>query len=127
MRAVLDTCARQLLTSYGLRSLAPGEPGYVGRYEGDSWQRDGAYHMGTVWSWLLGPFARAHHRVYGDARVAVSFLDPIAQHLNSACIGNVSEIFDGDAPHIARGCFAQAWSVGEILRAWLYLNRHISH
>jgi predicted glycogen debranching enzyme len=127
MRAVLDTCARQLLTSYGLRSLAPGEPGYVGRYEGDSWQRDGAYHMGTVWSWLLGPFARAHHRVYGDARLAVSFLDPIAQHLNSACIGNVSEIFDGDAPHIARGCFAQAWSVGEILRAWLYLDRHISH
>jgi len=127
MRAVVDTCSRQLLTSYGLRSLSPAEPGYVGRYEGNPWQRDGAYHMGTVWSWLLGPFARAHYRVYGDARLAVSFLNPIAQHLDSACMGHVSEIFDGDAPHAARGCFAQAWSVGEILRAWLYLERHTSH
>ena len=123
MRAVVDTCARQLLTSYGLRSLGPAEPGYVGRYEGGPWQRDAAYHMGTVWSWLLGPFARAHYRVYGDARMAMSFLSPIAEHVNGACIGTVSEIFDGDAPHSARGCFAQAWSVGEILRAWLYLER----
>ena len=127
MRAVVDTCARQLLTSYGLRSLAPTEPGYVGRYEGGPWQRDSAYHMGTVWSWLLGPFARAHYRVYGDARMAASFLSPIAEHLNSACIGSVSEIFDGDPPHTARGCFAQAWSVGEILRAWLYLERASPH
>ena len=127
MRAVVDTCARQLLTSYGLRSLAPAERGYVGRYEGGPWQRDSAYHMGTVWSWLLGPFARAHYRVYGDARVAMSFLSPIAEHVHSACIGSVSEIFDGDAPHTARGCFAQAWSVGEILRAWLYLERNASH
>jgi predicted glycogen debranching enzyme len=127
MRAVVDTCARELLTSYGLRSLGPGEPGYIGRYEGGPWQRDSAYHMGTVWSWLLGPFARAHYRVYGDARLAHSFLNPIAQHLNGACIGNVSEIFDGDAPHTARGCFAQAWSVAEILRSWLYLARNILH
>jgi len=67
-------------------------------------RRDSAYHMGTVWSWLLGPFARAHYRVYGDARLAMSFLNPIAQHLNAACIGSVSEIFDGDSPHAARGC-----------------------
>ncbi len=127
MRAVVDTCARELLTSYGLRSLAPSEPGYIGRYEGDAWQRDSAYHMGTVWSWLLGPFARAHYRVYGDARLAMSFLNPIAQHLHGACIGSVSEIFDGDAPHTARGCFAQAWSVAEILRSWLYLERNIPH
>ena len=127
MRAVVDTCARELLTSYGLRSLAPSDPGYIGRYEGDAWQRDSAYHMGTVWSWLLGPFARAHYRVYGDARLAMSFLNPIAQHLNGACIGSVSEIFDGDAPHTARGCFAQAWSVAEILRSWLYLERNIPH
>ncbi len=127
MRAVVDTCARELLTSYGLRSLAPGEAGYIGRYQGDSWQRDSAYHMGTVWSWLLGPFARAHYRVYGDARLAMSFLNPIAQHLHASCLGSVSEIFDGDAPHTARGCFAQAWSVAEILRSWLYLERNISH
>jgi predicted glycogen debranching enzyme len=126
MRAVVDSCARELVTSYGLRSLGASEPGYIGRYEGDSWQRDSAYHMGTVWSWLLGPFARAHYRVYGDAHVAMTFLNPIAQHLNAACIGSVSEIFDGDAPHRARGCFAQAWGVAEILRSWLFLSRLIS-
>ncbi len=126
MRAVVEACARELLTSYGLRSLAPKDPAYRGQYLGDPWQRDAAYHQGTVWSWLLGPFARAHYRVYGDARLAQSFLAPIAQHLNGACLGSVSEIFDGDAPHIARGCFAQAWSVAEILRTWVYLERKIS-
>jgi predicted glycogen debranching enzyme len=127
MRAVVDTCARELVTSYGLRSLARGEPGYIGEYAGSSFQRDSAYHMGTVWSWLLGPFARAHFRVYGDARLANSFLNPIAQHVNAACLGNVSEVFDAEAPHAARGCFAQAWGVAEILRAWLYLDRNVSH
>ncbi len=126
MRAVVEACARELVTSYGLRSLAPKDPAYRGQYTGDPGQRDGAYHQGTVWSWLLGPFARAHYRVYGDARLAQSFLAPIAQHLNEACLGSVSEIFDGDAPHIARGCFAQAWSVAEILRTWVYLERKIS-
>jgi predicted glycogen debranching enzyme len=123
MRAVVDRCAEELLTSYGLRSLSPKEAGYQAHYSGDAYQRDAAYHMGTVWSWLLGPFARAHYRVYGDARLAQSFLEPIAQHVNSDCLGTVSEIFDGDAPHIARGCFAQAWSVAEILRSWVYLER----
>jgi len=124
MRCVVDTCARELLTSYGLRTLSARESAYVGRYEGDVRQRDGAYHQGTVWSWLLGPFTLAHHRVYGDAALAQSFLQPMAQHLRDACIGSISEIFDGDAPHTARGCFAQAWSVGEILRAWARLERH---
>jgi predicted glycogen debranching enzyme len=126
MRAVVERCARDLLTSYGLRSLSPTEEGYIGRFIGDPWQRDAAYHMGTVWSWLLGPFARAHFRTFGDARLAQSYLDPIGEHVNSACIGTVSEIFDGDAPHAARGCFAQAWGVAEILRSWLYLERKIS-
>ena len=125
MRAVVDACGRELLTSYGLRSLSPQDPEYIGRYEGDARQRDAAYHMGTVWAWLLGPFVRAHHRVYGDARLSQSFLAPIAEHLNGACLGTVSEIFDGDAPHTARGWFAQAWSVAEILRSWLYLERKI--
>ena len=126
MRAVVDCCARELLTSHGLRSLSPKEQGYIGRYSGDARQRDAAYHMGTVWTWLLGPFARAHYRVHGDARRAQSFLDPLAQHLDSACLGTISEIFDGDAPHSARGCFAQAWSVAEILRTWIDLERKIS-
>ena len=126
MRAVVDCCARELLTSHGLRSLSPKEQGYIGRYSGDVQQRDGAYHMGTVWTWLLGPFARAHYRVHGDARLAQSFLDPLAQHLDSACLGTINEIFDGDAPHSARGCFAQAWSVAEILRTWIDLERKIS-
>jgi glycogen debranching enzyme len=123
MRAVVECCARELVTSYGLRSLSPQDPGYIGRYAGDPWRRDAAYHQGTVWAWLLGPFARAHYRVYGDALLAQSFLAPIAEHLMSACIGSVSEIFDGDAPHIAAGCFAQAWSVAEILRSWIQLER----
>ncbi len=126
MRAVVERCGRDLLTSYGLRTLNAADPKYLGSYAGNPWQRDAAYHMGTAWAWLLGPFARAHFRVYGDARQAQSLLDPIAQHINAACIGSVSEIFDGDAPHSARGCFAQAWSVAEILRAWIYLERKIS-
>ena len=126
MRAVVECCGRDLLTSYGLRSLSTKDSGYLGAYAGDPWHRDAAYHMGTVWAWLLGPFARAHFRVYGDARLAQSLLEPIAQHLNAACIGTVSEIFDGDAPHSAKGCFAQAWSVAEILRSWIYLERKIS-
>ena len=125
MRAVVERCGRELLTSHGLRSLAPRDPGYIGRYEGDGAQRDAAYHMGTVWGWLLGPYVRAHYRVHGDARLAQSFLEPMAQHLNGACLGTLSEIFDGDAPHSARGCFAQAWSVAEILRSWIYLERKI--
>ncbi len=126
IRAVVDCCGRELLTSYGLRSLSPQDAGFIGRYCGDARQRDAAYHMGTAWTWLLGPFVRAHYRAYGDARLAQSFLEPLAQHLDSACLGTVSEIFDGDAPHTARGCFAQAWSVAEILRSWLYLERKIS-
>jgi predicted glycogen debranching enzyme len=125
-RAVVDCCAQELLTSHGLRSLGPQEHGYIGHYTGDGGQRDAAYHMGTVWAWLLGPFVRAHYRVYGNARLARSFLDPLAQHLESACVGSLSEIFDGDAPHTARGCFAQAWSVAEILRSWIFLERRIS-
>jgi predicted glycogen debranching enzyme len=123
MRAVVDCCGRELLTSHGLRSLSPRDPGYIGSYGGGPAQRDAAYHMGTVWAWLLGPFARAHYRVYGDARLAQSFLGAMPQHLESACLGTVSEIFDGDAPHAARGCFAQAWSVAEILYSWLDLER----
>jgi predicted glycogen debranching enzyme len=117
-RAVVDTCARDLVASHGLRSLAPGSSEYIGAYCGGQVERDGAYHQGTVWGWLLGPFAEAHFRVYGDAERARSFLRPLGGHLREACVGSISEIFDGDAPHRARGCFAQAWSVSETLRVW---------
>jgi predicted glycogen debranching enzyme len=121
-QAIVDVCAHTLLTPYGLRSLAPGEPDYTPRYEGGPRARDAAYHQGTVWTWLLGPFVDAHYRVYRDAAKARSFLEPISLHLQQACLGQVSEIFDAEAPHLPRGCFAQAWSVAEILRAWLDLS-----
>jgi predicted glycogen debranching enzyme len=117
-RAIVDICARHLLTSHGLRSLAPGHPDYVGDYGGDRRQRDAAYHQGTVWGWLIGPFASAHLRVHGDPGLARSFLRPLLQHLTSHGVGSLSEIFDGDAPFTPRGCFAQAWTVAEVLRAW---------
>ena len=117
-RAVVDVCAAELLTPVGLRSLSSGDPHYAGRYTGDSRQRDGTYHQGTVWSWLLGPFALAHYQVYGDPDHAVALLAGLAHHLDEGCIGSVSEIMDGDAPHSPRGCFAQAWGVSETLRAF---------
>jgi predicted glycogen debranching enzyme len=117
-KAVVDICARHLLTSHGLRSLADEDPDYIGHYGGGPLQRDSAYHQGTVWGWLLGPFVTAHYRVYGDAALARSFLSAMEYHLSDACLGSISEIFDGDPPHTPRGCFAQAWSVAEVLRAW---------
>jgi predicted glycogen debranching enzyme len=117
-KKVVDACARHLLTSHGLRSLALDHPEYRGRYTGGPWERDGAYHQGTVWSWLLGPFALAHLRVYGDRAAAEAFLAPLAHHLGDYGVGSLAEIFDGDPPFAPRGCIAQAWSVAETLRAW---------
>lgn len=117
-KAVVDICARRLLTSHGLRSLAPGEPGYQGHYGGGPRERDGAYHQGTVWGWLLGPFVLAHLRVYGDRKSAQSFLEPLGKQIASYGLGTLGEIFDGDSPFTPRGCIAQAWTVGEVLRAW---------
>jgi len=116
--AVVDACARHLLTSYGLRSLAPGEPGYSGHYGGSPRDRDAAYHQGTVWGWLLGPFALAHHRVYHDRRAALRFLEPLGRQIHASGLGTLSEIFDGDPPFTPRGCIAQAWTVAEVLRVW---------
>jgi predicted glycogen debranching enzyme len=117
-RAVVDVCARELLTSYGLRSLGRNEAGYQGRYAGSPEQRDNAYHQGTVWGWLLGPFALAHLRVYGNASEAMSFLQPMSSQIQAAGLGTAGEIFDGDPPFTPNGCIAQAWTVGETLRAW---------
>ena len=121
-QAVVDTCAKHLWTPVGLRSLAPTDPRYVGRYGGGPLQRDGAYHQGTVWSWLLGPFALAHYRVHADADAAREWLSGMEAHLREACVGQISEIFDGDAPFTPRGCFAQAWGVAETLRIWSEIN-----
>jgi len=118
-RAVVDACAQRLWTPVGLRSLAADAPGYVGRYGGGPRERDAAYHQGTVWSWLLGPFALAHCNAYGDGAAARRFLAGVEGHLREGCIGNISEVFDGDSPHRPEGCFAQAWSVAEVFRAWV--------
>ncbi len=118
-RQVVNACARKLLTSFGLRSLAPDHPQYRGRYGGGPWERDSAYHQGTVWGWLLGPFALAHLRVYKDPETALAFLQPLAHHVGDYGVGSIAEIFDGDPPFIPRGCIAQAWSVSETLRAWM--------
>ncbi len=117
-RAVVDACSRNLLTGMGLRSLSPDDPRYVGRYEGDVRQRDSAYHQGTVWGWLIGPFVVAHLRVYQDPRIALSFLQPFAHQLQDYGLGSIGEIGDGDPPFQPRGCIAQAWTVAEVLRAW---------
>ncbi|EXJ14880.1 amylo-alpha-1,6-glucosidase [Imhoffiella purpurea] len=120
---VVSVCGRELLTSHGLRSLAPSHPDYRGRYLGDRWERDGAYHQGTVWGWLLGHYALAEYRVTDDAELALSRLEPMADHLRDAGLGSIGEIFDGDPPHTPRGTPLQAWSVACTLEAWWRLRR----
>jgi glycogen debranching enzyme len=91
---------------------------YIGVYRGDVYQRDAAYHQGTVWSWLIGPLVKAWCRAHPNQRdVAAGWLTGLEVHLGEACIGQVSEIFEGDTPHAPKGCFAQAWSVAELLSA----------
>ncbi|MDJ0746091.1 MAG: amylo-alpha-1,6-glucosidase [Xenococcaceae cyanobacterium MO_167.B27] len=121
-KMVLDKVGEKLLTSYGLRSLDSDHPNYVGIYGGNQLQRDGSYHQGTTWGWLIGHFIQAHLKVYQNPELACSFLLPMANHLQDGCIGSISEIFDGDAPFNPRGCFAQAWSVAEVLRSWLLVH-----
>jgi glycogen debranching enzyme len=122
-RAVLESCAQALLSSRGLRSLSPSDAAYIGFYGGDQTHRDGAYHQGTVWAWLIGLFIDAHLRVFSDPAAALRFLAPFGDHLAAAGLGSVSEIFDGNAPFAPKGCIAQAWSVGEVLRALSRIER----
>lgn len=117
-QAVIDWCARHLVTSHGLRSLAPDDDKYLGRYSGDLRMRDAAYHQGTVWSWLIGPFISAHLRVHNNPQAARSYLHGLFPHLKNDGLGSVSEIFDAEPPFKGRGCIAQAWGVAEILRVW---------
>jgi predicted glycogen debranching enzyme len=118
--AVINAVSQELATPIGMRSLAPSDPDYQGVYTGDVWARDAAYHQGTVWSWLVGPYLQACEKAGGPPpEVNAQIRDAFDQHLSEACIGQVSEVFDGDPPHIPRGCFAQAWSVAELLRSEL--------
>jgi predicted glycogen debranching enzyme len=117
--AVVLKVRDELLTPVGLRSLGRGDPDYKPRYDGDLRARDAAYHQGTVWGWLIGPFVDAWLRVYPhDKAGARRFVEPFLDHLDDACLGSVSEIFDAEPPYTPRGCVAQAWSVAEVLRAW---------
>ena len=122
-RAVVDACAQHLLTSHGLRSLSPTDPAFIGKYGGDQRQRDAAYHQGTVWGWLIGPFVDAYVKAHGATPAAKAtartFLAPFETHLADDGLGTIAEIFEGDAPFAPRGCIAQAWSVAEVLRAWV--------
>jgi predicted glycogen debranching enzyme len=118
--SVLDVVSNSLLTPMGLRTLAPGERDYVPKYDGDLRARDAAYHQGTVWGWLVGPFVDAWLRAYPNQRAtARAFLEGFEGHLHEACVGTISEVFDAEAPYIPRGCAAQAWSVAEVLRTWV--------
>ncbi|MHB9026584.1 MAG: amylo-alpha-1,6-glucosidase [Armatimonadota bacterium] len=121
-RKVVRAVERYLLTPYGLRSLAPHDPEYQGTYGGSPRERDGAYHQGTVWSWLIGPYIDAYLRVHGETADAKSvcrkLLQPLLSHLWDAGVGSISEIFEGNAPHLPRGAISQAWSVAEVLRVW---------
>ena len=116
---VMQVVHAQLLTPVGLRSLAPGHPDYKPKY-GDLRSRDAAYHQGTVWAWLIGPFVDAWLKVYPDDRAgARRLLEGFDAHLGEACVGSISEVFDAEAPYVPRGCVAQAWSVAEVLRCLL--------
>lgn len=118
--AVLGHVQEHLLTPMGLRSLGPAEPEYKPRYDGDLRSRDAAYHQGTVWAWLIGPFIDAYLRVYPEERdKARNLLLGFREHLSEACVGSISEIFDAEKPFQPRGCIAQAWSVAEVLRCWV--------
>ena len=119
-QSILQVVEQHLLTPYGLRSLSPADPQYRGRYEGDPLSRDSAYHQGTVWPWLMGPFLTAYLKVNGRSakarRQAEQWLTELRAFIQHEGVGQVPEVFDGDAPHRAGGCVAQAWSVAELLR-----------
>lgn len=122
-KGVVNSCTEHLLTPYGLRSLASFESGYIGVYTGDQFHRDSAYHQGTVWGWLIGPYVKAHWKVYRDVQAVRKLLDDLKENLLIAGVGSFSEIFDGDAPNVPKGCVAQAWSVAQTLEAYDFVLR----
>lgn len=121
-QSIVRICARELYTGQGLRSLSPDDPGYIGIYGGNQKQRDAAYHQGAVWGWLIGPFVAAWRRAFDDPIGARKRLHPFLEQLDDHCLGSLSEIFEGNPPFVPRGCFAQAWSVAEVLWSWYILQ-----
>jgi predicted glycogen debranching enzyme len=121
VRSMLQKVTETLLTPLGLRSLSPEDPSYCKHYNGNQRQRDGAYHRGTVWPWLIGPYVDVHLSVYNDRAAVRSLLQPLVQHLWEACLGTISEATEPEPPFTPAGCFAQAWSVAEVLRCWLLM------
>jgi predicted glycogen debranching enzyme len=118
--SVMAVVERDLLTPVGLRSLSPNDGDYKKNYHGDLKTRDAAYHQGTVWGWLIGPFIDAWLKVHpNELEKARAFLRAFPAHLDEAGIGTISEVFDAEPPHTPRGCIAQAWSVAELLRCWV--------
>jgi glycogen debranching enzyme len=125
-QAVVRVVQEKLLTPYGLRSLAPDDPDYRPVYRGNGYERDRAYHQGTVWAWLIGPFVDAYLNAFGGSEENCGYLKSLLEgfrpHLSQAMLGSISEIFDAEPPHAPRGCGAQAWSVAEVLRAYRKLE-----
>ena len=120
-REIVDLLSEELLTPVGLRSLGRSDERYAAHYGGNAVERDSIYHQGPVWGWLLGPFIRAHVRAYGEPEAAHHMLESSAELLATGCVGQLSEIYDGDSPHHERGAFAQAWTVAETLKTWVHL------
>jgi predicted glycogen debranching enzyme len=115
---ILKVVERKLLTPQGLRSLSQDDPQFVPVYGGDIWSRDKSYHQGTVWGWLIGPYLRAHYKVFSQKAYVVEGLENYVKEIYRHGLGSISEIFDGTAPHMPRGCIAQAWSVAAALWTW---------
>jgi predicted glycogen debranching enzyme len=119
-RRVVDVAREHLLTPFGLRTLSPTDPSYIGRYRGDQVSRDAAYHQGTVWPWLMGPYLESYLKAYGVSKRTIAqaeaWIRPLLSYLQTDGVGQIPEIFDGDPEHAPRGCIAQAWSVAELLR-----------
>jgi predicted glycogen debranching enzyme len=122
--SVMSVVEKELLTPVGLRSLSPHNPEYKKNYHGDLKNRDAAYHQGTVWAWLIGPYIDAWMKLHpNEDKEARSFLSAFPEHLDDAGMGTISEVFDAEPPHLARGCIAQAWSVAEVLRCWVKTSK----
>ena len=118
-RSILQHVTDRLLTPMGLRTLSPDDPAYRSHFNGNREQRDGAYHQGAVWPWLIGPYIDVHLRVYKDRKALRPLLQPLVEHLWDACLGTISEVAEPEPPFTPAGCFAQAWSVSELLRCWI--------
>ena len=123
--SMLQQVTAHLLTPAGLRSLSPADPHYHNHFRGDRWQRDSAYHQGTVWQWLIGPYVDVHLRVYDDRAKLMPLLESLIEQLCSCCLGTISEVAEPEPPFAPQGCFAQAWSVAELLRCWVLMTKPI--